>query len=312
MLSRSLTSHVVTQLLKRVAKPLFFRPGSDIQKIRKNVTMIFDLLTRTPPNIRLYKGRLGSVPVKWVYAQESAKDFIVLYLHGGGFVMPGMKLHESLAATLASSTASTAVLPAYRLAPEHPFPAALDDCVESYQWLLEHGYAPERIVIAGDSAGGNLALATAIKARQLGLAQPAGIVMFSPALRLDRTNDSHWTNRHKETMLSPQALDFFVASYCPAHTDKSDECLSPLNADFRGLPPMRFYASNTEVLLDDARKGVAKAHEEGIDAEIVIGHGMPHAWPVLDVLPESALARQDAADFINACWRNARQAQKVA
>ncbi len=306
MFARSLTSHAITSFLKHAIKPFVFRPGVNIVDFRRQASAISGRLSKMPRDMRVCNGRLEGIPVKWLYSEKSSPDFVILYLHGGGFVLPALKPHFSFCAFLARKTAATVIMPDYRLAPEHPYPAGYEDCLASYRWLLDHGYAPERIIIAGDSAGGNLALATVVGARRAGLPLPAGIVKLSPALRVVENDGSHKTNEEKEAMLSRQTLEYLLACYVPPGVDVLEDTLSPLEADFSGLPPMRFYVGSTEVLLDDSLLGAEKAREEGVDVEIMIGEGMPHVWPLIDLLPESRPARQDVVSFINSRWRGLR------
>lgn len=307
MFSRSLTSHAVTRFLRHVVKPLLLRPGTDIAALRRQAVVLSERLARMPRDIRVCNGRLEGIPVKWLYGEKSSADFVILYLHGGGFVLPAIKPHYSFCGMLALKTSSTVIMPSYRLAPEHPFPAGVEDCLAAYRWLLEHDYDPAKIIIAGDSAGGNLTMTTVLGARNAGLPLPAAMIMLSPVFRFEETSEgSHQENREVEAMLSERALEFFRESYLPEGSPLSHACLHPLEADFTGLPPMRLYASSSEVLLDDSLLAAQKAREEGVDVEIMVAEGMPHVWPLLDVLPESVPAREDVVKFINGLWQGIR------
>ena len=312
MFSRSLTSHAVTRFLKHVVKPLLLRPGTDITALRSQAVMLSERLARMPRNVRVCNGRLDGIPVRWLYSEKSSADFIILYLHGGGFVLPALKPHYAFCGMLALKTNATVIMPSYRLAPEHPFPAGVEDCLAAYRWLLEHDYDPAKIIIAGDSAGGNLTMTTVLGARREGLPLPAGMLMLSPALRFEESaSGSHQTNRQLESMLSERALRFFKESYMPEGKTPEHDCMHPLEADFAGLPPMRFYVGSTEVLLDDSLLAAQKAREEGVDVEIMVAEGMPHVWPILDVLPESIPAREDIVKFINSLWQSIRPLYSV-
>jgi acetyl esterase/lipase len=312
MFARSLTSHAVTGVLRRLVKPLLFRTGVDPETLRKQVLAVSGRFASMPRDIRVNSGRLEGIPVSWIYNEKSSADFVILYLHGGGFVLPELKVHLAFCGYLARKTAATVILPSYRLAPEHPFPAAPEDCLATYRWLLQRGYAAERIIIAGDSAGGNLTLATALAARREGLPLPRGLVMLSPVLRFEETDTgSHRDNLESEAMLSRQAIEYFFNAYIPEDVLLSDPRLSPLLEDFSGLPPMRLYAGSAEILRDDSLLAVEKAREAGVDAEVMIGEGMPHVWPLLDILPESRPAREDVVLFINNRWRSLRSPSRA-
>lgn len=312
MLTRRLISIALLQLLKPLAKNWLLQPGGNIRRARWHLQTLLGHLFRLPHEVMTYDGRIAGVPVKWLHNSRSAEDLVVLYLHGGGFVFPALRPHYTLAAYFAQHTQAKVLLPDYRLAPEHPYPAAFEDCLNTYRWLItEGGYGADNIVLVGDSAGANLALATAIGARREGLPQPAGIVMFSPPLSFEQDLQSRQRNMRSESLLSQESLDYFASSYAPPGTDLHDGCLAPLHADLNGLAPLRFYVSDTEMLLDDSLLTAEKALDEGVDVELVLGKGMPHAWPLLHFLPEASTARHHVAEFINHRWRHLRNKERT-
>lgn len=307
MLTHRLLSITVLQLLKPLVKNWLLQPRGNIRRTRWHLQTLLGHMFRLPHEVMTYDGRIAGVPVKWLHNDRSAEDLLVLYLHGGGFVFPALRPHFTLAAYFAQHTQAKVLLPDYRLAPEHPFPAAYEDCLGTYRWLItQGGYSAEKIILMGDSAGANLALATAIGARREGLPQPAGIVMFSPPLSFDANLQSRERNKRSESLLSEESLEYFANSYAPPGTDLHDECLAPLHADFSGLAPMRFYVSDTEMLFDDSQVAAEKARDEGVDVELILGKKMPHAWPLLHFLPEARSARHHVTHFINHRWRHLR------
>lgn len=201
-------------------------------------------------------------------------DLAVLYLHGGGYFFGSPVTHRPLILAMAEAADAPAIALDYRLAPEHPFPAALDDAVAAYADLA----ARQRILIAGDSAGGGLALALACAARDAGLPPPAGIVAFSPWTDLANTGPSVVENADRCAMFSAAALHAAAAIYL-AGTDPADPRASPLHADLAGLPPMLLFAGSDELMRDDTTRLAERARAAGVEVETSIIPGVPHAWP---------------------------------
>jgi acetyl esterase/lipase len=186
----------------------------------------------------------------------------------------------------------------YRLAPEYPFPAALDDCVAAYRWLLSNGVSPDQIVIAGDSAGGNLTLSTALILRDAGDPLPAALICISPMTDLACTGETYWTN--KDPMLAPQvALD--MARQYAGNTPLDAPLLSPHYADLHGLPPLLIHAGEHELLLSDAIRLAERARCAGVDTRLQVWPGMWHVWHLFTpFLPEAVEAVEDIGVFIRA------------
>ncbi|RPI20951.1 MAG: alpha/beta hydrolase, partial [Actinobacteria bacterium] len=186
----------------------------------------------------------------------------------------------------------------YRLAPEHPYPAALDDSVAGYDWLLASGIEPGRIVVAGDSAGGNLALALLLQLRDAGTPLPAGAVLLSPVTDLGLRGASHVTRKALDPFFAMADLRPFIASYIGAH-DPGEPYLSPLDADLHGLPPLLIHVGDHEVLLDDATRLGERAREAGVEARTVVWPGMMHVFQMQSLLlPEARHANADIGAFI--------------
>jgi acetyl esterase/lipase len=211
---------------------------------------------------------------------------IVYYLHGGAYFFGSPKTHRPIIVALAKVFDGPAYALDYRLAPEHPFPAAVEDAAQAYGWLLaKHPNA--KIVIAGDSAGGGLAIVTAIGARTAGLPPPVGLIAFSPWCDLACTGPSIVANARSCAMFTPKAIRQAAAQYL-AGSDSRDPRASPLYADLKDLPPMLLFASNQEILLDDAVRLAERARVAGIEVELVRRNGLPHVWPIfVQLLPEA-------------------------
>ena len=239
----------------------------------------------------------GGERVQWPTATNASP--VVLYLHGGGFIACSPETHRILVASIVSRIEGTAYVPQYRLAPEHPYPAALHDAQGAYRHLVETcGIAPTRLVIAGDSAGGGLALALALSLRQVGLPLPAALVTFSPWTDLAATGDSLNENSERCAMFAGEtirrAAQFYVGS-----SDPTSPLLSPLYGNFAGLPPLLVHASQDEVLRDDAIRVAHRAEAAGVTVTMRLWSRVPHVWQFFaKVLPEARQSLDDTAAFI--------------
>lgn len=222
---------------------------------------------------------------------------VLLYLHGGGFVAHLPAAYCAFSRRLARTLGARVVLPQYRLAPEHPFPAGSDDCLTTYRWLLDEGINPRRIVIAGDSAGANLALVTVIRIRDAGLPSPACAAVFSGAFDLTWRSASLTYNRDKDPMIVPDALPVLVSYYADSSV-AADPWVSPIYADFAGLPPLHFQAGGTEVLVDDSIRAADKARWAGVDVELRIWPDLPHVFQAVRWLPEAAQSLAELGAFV--------------
>ncbi|WP_044875296.1 alpha/beta hydrolase [Pseudomonas sp. LFM046] len=194
-------------------------------------------------------GHVAGRPCEW-HRPAGGSHVVVLYLHGGAFITGSPATHRAITASLAKRAGVAVCALDYRLAPEHPFPAARDDALAAYRELLDAGYPASRIVIGGDSAGGNLTLLTALEIRRQGLPQPAGLICFSPV------TDLSGTRQHRpqagDPLIHPAWVEQAMDLYCPPGMDRSDPALSPLFADLSGLPPMLVQVAEDEVLRDDS------------------------------------------------------------
>ena len=240
----------------------------------------------------------GGVNAEWVSWLGVAEDKVLLYLHGGGYVFGGPDSHRDLAWRLAKESGVRVLVVDYRLAPEHPFPAALDDATRSYRWLLEQGIAPENISVAGDSAGGGLAAALVLNLTNLGVKLPKAVVMISPWADLAMTGDSMKTNADKDAMLSPEAISRFANFYLGDSNPKAP-LASPVFADLSGFPPALILVGSTEVLLSDAETIAQKINDSGGLATLEIWPKMPHVFPLFaGIIPEGKAAVSQISEFL--------------
>lgn len=219
----------------------------------------------------------NSVKGEWVRTVGARSDAVLFYLHGGAYVFCSPSTHRQLVAALSEAAGIAAFALDYRLAPESPFPAAVEDAVNGYRWLLSQGFAPERIVIAGDSAGGGLTMATLVAARDAGLAMPAAAVLISPWADLTITAESYQTRVAEDPTLSADRLKMLGQLYLNGADDRHP-LASPVFANLRGLPPLLIQVGTAEVLYDDSINLDAAARAAGVDSHLEIWEEMVHVW----------------------------------
>ncbi len=241
---------------------------------------------------------LAPVPGEWLRSNGDAHDAVILFVHGGGYVACTPLTHRALTTALARDSGVALFAVDYRLAPEHPFPAALDDVLAAYDAIVAQGVPGNRIVLAGDSAGGGLVLsaALALKARGGGPAL-AGTIAYSPWTDLLATGDSIHTNARSDDMLVGANVAPSARNYAPGDDDVRNPLASPLYGDLAGLAPTLVFASRSEILRDDAVRFAERALSQGSPVQLELADGMPHVWPIfVDVMPEakSAVARSVA------------------
>jgi monoterpene epsilon-lactone hydrolase len=249
-----------------------------------------------PADVDVENVELGGVGARWVTAPGARSDRVVLYLHGGGYVMGSLDTHQELMSRISRATGARALGLDYRLAPEHPFPAALDDAVAGYRALLATGIDPKGVLVAGDSAGGGLTVATLVRLRTLGVKLPAGAVVFSPWTDLSASGASVRTRAEADPMIRPQMLTDCAAHYC-AGTPATDPLVSPLFADLTGLPPLLIQVGDDEILLDDATRLAQRAKTCGVAAELNVWSGAFHVFQAFTQLPEAAEALEQVGRF---------------
>lgn len=218
---------------------------------------------------------LGGVPVEVMRPPRITNPAVLLYLHGGAFMVGNPASHRALTTRLALETGSTVYVADYRLAPEHPYPAGLDDCLACYRALLDQGVPASRIVIAGDSAGGTLTLGVALRARELGLPQPAGLMPISPATRMDMTSGSHWQYCYSDPLLRRGWMQQAIAAYAMPHEHAR---YLGVAADLAGLAPMYIQVGEIEALYDDAVELAEHARRSGVPAVLDVQEGLWHVY----------------------------------
>ena len=270
-------------------------PNATVDKMRAGMERVSE---RVAPDVKCEPVRVGNMAAEWIVPPEAATDRAILYLHGGGYFFCSPATHRPITLGMAAGADARVLAPRYRLAPEHRFPAAVEDATAAYRGLLATGTPAERIVIGGDSAGGGLALATLLSLREAGVALPAGAVLFSPWTDLAATGESLVTNDKSDVMFYGRGLGRGARLYL-GDTPADHPLASPLYADLRGLPPLFIQASDSEVLLDDSVRLAAKAEAAGTTVRFKAWRRLPHVWQIFSpFLPEARAALAETAGFI--------------
>lgn len=239
---------------------------------------------------------VDGTPAEWVDL-PGAELGVMLYLHGGGYALGNVNTHRELVARLARATRLRGLALDYRLAPEHPFPAALEDSTKAYHWLLEQGFDPSQLFIAGDSAGGGLTLATLVNLREAGESLPAGAVCLSPWTDLALTGSSMKTKAKADPMLDPESIKQYVRYYAGKDA-AAHPLISPLYADFKDLPPLLIQVGEDEILLDDAVRCAEKARQAGVEVTLEVWEEMFHVFQIMPFLSEAKQAVKQIAAFV--------------
>ena len=282
----------IIQMIK--ARPT--RSDAPIEETRAN----FEQLATAFPiadDVKRQKADANGVPGEWITPPGVSGDITVYWLHGGGYYMGSVNTHARLIAQIAAACDARGFAVDYRLAPENPFPAGLDDAVAGYRWLLAQGVDPARLVIGGDSAGGGLTLAALQRLREASDPLPAATVLLSPLTDLEGTGDSIKTRREADPMIDPDGGPETARDYHP-DGDLRDPLVSPLHADYTGLPPMLIQVGDAEVLLDDSTRVYRRAEEAGVDVTLEVNDEMIHVFQFFaPLLPEAVAAIDRIGEF---------------
>jgi epsilon-lactone hydrolase len=284
---------MVDQLLRNVP----FELGGDVAVQRP---LLEQMLTAqpVPEDVRMTPGQLGGVPVIFIDIADVEPGGIIFHTHGGGFALGSALGSVGLASSLARKTGMRAVSVDYRLAPEHPYPAALQDVTAAYRALLEQTGSADHVVVSGESAGGNLAIELLIAGKAEGLTMPAAALLLSPMTDLTVTGSSYAGKADVDPSISATAIRTRVSDYL-AGTDPADPLVSPVFADLSGLPPLLIQAGSHEVLLDDATRLAVKAAADDVAVILDITPGVPHVFQAFaGLLEEGDAALDRAARFV--------------
>ena len=245
----------------------------------------------------------GGVPAEWVSTPGAEADRAVLYLHGGGYVVGSPASHRELAGRLSAASGARLLVIDYRLAPEHPFPAAVDDGTAAYRWLLGQGVDPSRTAVCGDSAGGGLAVAALVALRDAGDPMPAAGVCLSPWVDLEGLGESMTARAKFDLMVGREGLLESAAMYL-AGADPRTPLAAPLYADLQGLPPLLIQVGASETLYDDSTRLAERARAAGVDVTLQTWEEMVHVWHLFaPLLPEGQQAIEAIGEFLKVQWR---------
>ena len=279
--------------------PAFGSSAFDLDELRECMAT-----RREPaePGVRCMAATIDGMPGEWVLADHADPDVRLLYLHGGGHVSGSGAFYLAMAGHVSAAAGCAVLLPDYRLAPENPFPAAIEDCIGAHEWLMRTSPAgPARAkatVIAGDSAGGGLTLATLLALRDRQRPLPTAAITLSAFADLTLAGDSLRTEAPSDPIMSPRCLPKFVALYLDG-SDPRDPLASPVFGDYSGIPPLLIQVGEHEIIRDDSVQAAAKARADGVDVTLEVWPGMFHVFQSHDpLLPEARAAIDHIATFI--------------
>jgi acetyl esterase/lipase len=240
----------------------------------------------------------GNGKAEWVVPPGADTERVLLYFHGGGYVMGSINTHRAMVARMARAARARALMIDYRLAPEHPFPAAVEDATAAYRWLLAKGCKPRKIALAGDSAGGGLTLAALLALRDAGTPLPACAVSISPWTDVEGTGASVKTKASSDPMVREADLQRYGKLYA-GNTELRNPLLSPLYGDYRGLPPLLIQVGEAEILLDDSTRVAERAKRAGAHVDLEVWDEMVHVWHVFaKLLPEGQQAIEKMGSYV--------------
>jgi monoterpene epsilon-lactone hydrolase len=259
-----------------------------------------DRLYPVPDDVLVTEVNAGGVPAHWLAAPGADAGRVLLFLHGGGFEFGSVRSDGELAARLGRASGMRVLFPEYRLAPEHPFPAAIDDVLAAWRWLRSgQGLGARSMAVAGDSAGGGLAVALLVATRDAGEALPAAAVLMSPTVDLTSSGASMAERADQDPVSTPAMLRQFASDYL-AGADPKTPLASPLFAQLAGLPPLLVQVGTADLLLSDSERLAAAAAETGVDVTLEIGEGLPHVYQLMLGTSEAAEATERIGEFLRA------------
>lgn len=271
------------------------RPAVSV-KVQRRLLWLGTRLNRVAPRVRYEAGMLGDVPCEWLLPACDGGG-VMLYLHGGAFIAGSPQTHRSLTSHLAQAAGARVCALDYRLAPEYPFPVGRDDALSAYQALLAEGHTAQRIVLAGDSAGGNLVLSCALRLRELGLPQPAALLCFSPFTDLAGGNLQQ--PEGGDPLIQPQWLEQGAQAYCSAGGGRDDPQVSPHYAELHGLPALLVQVGEDECLLPQSRRLIEHAQAAAVDCRLELYRQQWHVFQLnCGLLASADLAVHNAVEFL--------------
>ena len=295
----SIQTSLIRLFMRRLK--LFESSDIDVVKLRSRADR-FGSRIPSHRKVSVSKVEADGVPSEWLLPPDAPEDRALLYLHGGAWILGSTELYRSFVSKLAFLSHTKALVINYRLAPEYPFPAGLEDCVTAYHFLINEGIRPEKIVVAGDSAGGNLTLALLVALRDGGSPLPGAAVAISPATDLTGSGRSYQSRANLDPLFSGHEAGNIVQWYA-GENEPDHPLISPLFAELHGLPPILLHVGDHEILLDDSTRFAERARSFGVDADLVVWPEMFHVFHIFSpLLPEARKANREIADFIRMRW----------
>ena len=274
-------------------------PRLPVDSARAHYEKFARIFLRRAWGVDVEQAQVAGVDVDWLRPSDACQEKVIYYLHGGAYVMGSRRTHRQIVSHIARAAGVVAVLPEYRLAPENPFPAGLDDAVAVYRGLLEADFRPENIIISGDSAGGGLTAATLLALRHAGVPMPAAAVLLSPFLDVTGSGESATTRADRDPWFDIEDLDVVARHYCPDESEWRNPLVSPVFANVAGLPPMLIHVGDDEILLSDSTRFAEKLEAEGIDVELEIWPEMWHVFQMfIGKMPEAKAGIEKIAGYI--------------
>ncbi len=299
MVSTEARAEIARMFAQREADAKRYPDGKPLAVARREWEASARLLV-LPKGARFHAVDAGGVKSEWMEMPQVSRDRVFLLLHGGGYRSGSPRTHRKLAALLSRAAYAKVLTPDYRLAPEHPFPAAVKDALKAYGWLIEQGYQPQNIIVGGDSAGGGLTLSMLLALRDAGAALPRAVVLLSPWTDLTASSPSYERLRKLDPAITRKVLRESGRLYA-GDRDPADPLASPLFADSTGLPPMLIHVGGDETMLDDSRLYAERARAAGVDVTLRVYEGMWHVHHhAAPEIPEAQAAIHDIAAFIRA------------
>lgn len=290
----SLQSSTARLIVKMMRSTLFIHK-TETQTHRVSFERISSI-TKFPRFVEMKEVTYAGLPAAWFRPQKCSDDKVILYYHGGGYSVGSYNTHRALIARIARAAGHPVLAINYRMAPEHPFSAALDDAVIAYKQLQADGW--QSIFLAGDSAGGGLSLATTMKLREEGVKLPTAIVAISPWTDLTLSGDSVRSKADVDPLIEPRLLEIFAKKYYQEH-DPKNPYISPLFGNFEGFPPIYIQVGGNEVLLDDSTRLAQKMKKAGVKVEFELWDHMMHVWHYLaGIVPEANMAIDKIGEYI--------------
>lgn len=285
---------VINTLKKDLDNTIKKRIAEDREGLEKLAKMV-----KVPKDVKCEPIDIEGIPAEWISSPGANKDHVILYLHGGGYVSGSLNTHRELVSRISRASRARILSIEYRLAPEDPFPAGLEDATKAYQWLInEQGIPESNIIIAGDSAGGGLTLATLLNLRDKGIALPAAGVCLSPWTDLDCTGDSFKKNVKIDFMCTPEGLILDARLYL-GDTNPRNPLASPLYANFHGLPPLLVEVGTDEILHDDSIRVAESAKEHGVEVQLDIWDNVGHVFQAFAAFaPEGQEGIEKIGEFV--------------